>query len=115
MILHERCQTRLSREHRAGPQSIAPGDNFFPLVSGTGVEITGPVQILDETTDPAKWVAIPVGNWGTKKYVILEQKQSHQICPSQFDGGHYGGTCITVVPPKPVPMKELPSEVRVTP
>lgn len=94
---------------------LSPGYNFFPLVSGTGVEITGPVQILNEDTDPEKWVAIPGRNWGTKKYFTLKQKQSHQICPSQSNGGHYGGTCRTVVTPEPVPVRELPCDVCVTP
>jgi hypothetical protein len=85
----------------------------WEIVSGGGVELTGAVQILDETSEPEKWVTMT--KRGSTKFFILKQRQATQICPSQFNGGHYGGKCITVVTPAPVPMKELPCAVCVTP
>lgn len=110
---------------------LFPNDNSrYPLVAGGGVEMTGAVQILDESVEPAKWVKMTAGMTVTH-FVILKQKQAYKVCSAEVAKNAAEGKCTLerirlgvqsqescrctfVDTPQPLPVEKLPCEVCIT-
>ena len=110
---------------------LFPNDNSrYPLVAGGGVELTGAVQILDESVEPAKWVKM-TGRMIVTHFVILKQKQANKVCSAEVAKNAAEGKCTLerirlgvqsqescrctfVDTPQPLPVEKLPCEVCIT-
>jgi hypothetical protein len=60
---------------------LFPNDNSrYPLFAGRGVEMTGAVQVLDESVELPTWVKM-TGKMTVSHFFILKQKQTRKVCP----------------------------------
>jgi hypothetical protein len=99
----------------------------YPLQAGGGVELTGAVQVLDGTVEPAQWVKMTGGTVVTH-FFILKQKRAIKVCSAAVTKNAAEGKCTLerirmglqseescrcdfVDTPQPVPVEKLPCEV----
>ena len=102
-------------------------DSRYPLQAGGGVELTGAVQVLDETVEPAQWVKM-TGKTIVTHFFILKQKRAIKICSAAVTKNAAEGKCTLerirmglqseegcrcdlVDTPQPVPVEKLPCDV----
>ena len=99
----------------------------YPLQAGSGVELTGAVQVLDETVEPAQWVKM-TGKTIVTHFFILKQKRAIKICSAAVTKNAAEGKCTLerirmglqseescrcdfVDSTQPLPLEKLPCEV----